>query len=87
MKAIGIVESRGLTAAIEAGDAMLKTADVKAIGKEKIGSGLVTIIITGDVSAVETAVEVGAEIVKRKGELIGMHVIPRPHEELHHFLP
>ncbi len=87
MKAIGIVESRGLTAAIEAGDAMLKTADVKAVGKEKIGSGLVTIIITGDVAAVETAVAVGAEVVERKGELIGMHVIARPHEELKHFLP
>ncbi|MBP1039537.1 BMC domain-containing protein [Vagococcus sp. BWB3-3] len=86
-KSIGIVETKGLTVAIEAADAMLKAANVSALGKEKIGSGLVTIIVEGDVSAVEAAVAVGAEVVQANGELIATKVIPSPHEELVHFLP
>lgn len=86
-KSIGILETKGLTTAIEAADAMLKAANVTALGKEKIGSGLVTILIEGDVSAVEAAIAVGVDIVEKNGELIAQQIIPSPHEDLEHFLP
>ncbi|MCM3340084.1 BMC domain-containing protein [Paenibacillus sp. MER TA 81-3] len=86
-ESLGIIETRGLTAAIEAADAMLKAANVEIVGTEKIGSGLVTIIIRGDVGAVKAATEVGAEAVQRVGELVAVHVIPRPHEDIAKILP
>jgi len=85
--AIGFIETRGLTAALEAADNMLKAANVEIVGTEKIGSGLVTVIIKGEVGAVNAATEVGAETAQRLGELIAVHVIPRPHDELLLILP
>lgn len=82
MKALGIIETRGLTAAIEAADTMLKAADVTLVKTEKIGSGLVSIIIQGDVGAVKAAVEAGSENASRLGEVIAINVIPRPVEDL-----
>ncbi|MFV0440364.1 MAG: BMC domain-containing protein [Lachnospirales bacterium] len=79
MKAIGMIETRGLVAAIEAVDAMLKSADVEFVGTEKIGSGLVTVTVQGDVGAVKAATESGQEAASRLGEVIAVHVIPRPH--------
>ena len=84
---LGIIETRGLTAAIEAGDAMLKAANVEIVGIEKIGSGLVTIIVKGDVGAVKAAVEVGVEAGQRVGEIIASHVIARPHNDIEKILP
>lgn len=84
---LGIIETRGLTAAIEAADAMLKAANVEIIGSEKIGSGLVSVIIQGDVGAVKAATEVGADAVSRVGELVAVHVIPRPHSDIAKLLP
>jgi ethanolamine utilization protein EutM len=84
---LGIIETRGLTAAIEAADAMLKAANVEIIGSEKIGSGLVSVIIQGDVGAVKAATEVGAEAAGRVGELVAVHVIPRPHGDVSKLLP
>jgi len=84
---LGIIETRGLTAAIEAADAMLKAANVEIIGSEKIGSGLVSVIIQGDVGAVKAATEVGAEAAGRVGELVAVHVIPRPHGDIAKLLP
>lgn len=78
MKAIGMIETRGLVAAVEAIDAMLKSADVEFVGTEKIGSGLVTVIVQGDVGAVKAATESGIEAASRLGEVIAVHVIPRP---------
>lgn len=86
-ESIGMIETRGLTAAIEATDAMLKAANVEVVGSEKIGSGLISVIIKGDVGAVKAATEVGAEAAQRIGELVAVHVIPRPHDELSHLLP
>lgn len=86
MKALGIIETRGLTAAIEAADTMLKAADVTLVKTEKIGSGLVSVIIQGDVGAVKAAVEAGAESASRLGEVIAVNVIPRPVEELRKIL-
>lgn len=86
-KSIGMIETRGLTAAIEAADAMLKAANVEIVGSEKIGSGLVSVIIQGDVGAVKAATEVGAEAAGRIGEVVAVHVIPRPHEDLSKLLP
>lgn len=83
---IGIIETRGLTASIEAADAMLKAANVEIVGSEKIGSGLVTIIIKGDVGAVKAATEVGGEAAQRVGEVIAVHVIPRPHNDVQKLL-
>lgn len=77
-EAIGMIETKGFTAAIEGADAMLKAANVQIVGIEKIGSGLVTIIVQGDVAAVKAATEVGAEAAQRVGELVAIHVIPRP---------
>ncbi|MFO1445648.1 BMC domain-containing protein [Bacillus sp. Bva_UNVM-123] len=84
---LGIIETRGLTAAIEAADAMLKAANVEIVGSEKIGSGLVSVIIQGDVGAVKAATEVGAEAAQRVGELVAVHVIPRPHGDIAKLLP
>jgi len=86
-ESLGIIETRGLTAAIEAADAMLKAANVELVGTEKIGSGLVTVIVRGDVGAVKAATEVGAEAAQRIGELVASHVIPRPHGDLAKMLP
>ncbi|MFD3259436.1 MULTISPECIES: BMC domain-containing protein [Paenibacillus] len=86
-ESIAIIETRGLTAAIEAADAMLKAANVEIAGTEKIGSGLVTIIVRGDVGAVKAAAEVGSEAAQRVGELVAVHVIPRPHSDIAKLLP
>lgn len=87
MQALGMVETKGLVAAIEAADAMVKAANVTIVGKEQIGSGLVTIMVRGDVGAVKASVEAGAVAAKRVGELISTHVIPRPHNEVELILP
>lgn len=87
MKSLGIIETRGLTAAIEAADTMLKAADVRIVGTEKIGSGLVSVVIQGDVGAVKSAVEAGAENASRLGELVAVHVIPKPNADLIKMLP
>ena len=87
MQALGMIETRGLTAAIEAADAMLKAADVELVGTEKIGSGLVTVMVQGDVGAVKAATEVGQEAASRLGELVAVHVIPRPHTSIASILP
>ncbi len=85
-QALGIIETKGLLAAIEAGDAMVKAANVTIVGKEKVGAGIVTIMVRGDVGAVKSAVEAGASAASRVGELLGTHVIPRPHEEVESIL-
>ena len=87
IEALGMVETKGLIGAIEAADAMVKAANVHLIGKEKIGSGLVTIMVRGDVGAVKAAVEAGAAAAKRVGDLYGVHVIPRPHDDVEGILP
>ncbi len=86
-QALGMVETRGLVASIEAADAMLKAANVTLVGTEKIGSGLVTVMVRGDVGAVKSAVEAGSNSASRLGELIATHVIPRPHEDVEKILP
>ena len=86
-EALGMVETRGLVASIEAADTMLKAANVVLIGTEKIGSGLVTVMVRGDVGAVKSAVESGAEAAGRLGELVATHVIPRPHNDVEKILP
>ncbi len=86
-EALGLVETRGLTAAIEAADAMTKAAEVVLVGTEKIGSGLVTVMVRGDVGAVKAAVEAGASQASRLGELVAQHVIPRPHADVEKILP
>jgi ethanolamine utilization protein EutM len=87
MEALGMIETKGLTALIEASDAMLKSANVTLIGWQKIGSGLVTALVVGDVAAVKAAVDAGAAAAGRVGEVIGVQVIPRPHEDLGDILP
>ncbi|WP_055665160.1 BMC domain-containing protein [Desnuesiella massiliensis] len=86
-EALGMIETKGLTAAIEAADAMLKAANVEIVGTEKIGSGLVAVLVRGDVGAVKAATEVGAEAAQRLGELVAVHVIPRPHADIEKMLP
>lgn len=86
-QALGMVETRGLVGAIEAADAMVKAANVKLIGKEQIGSGLVTVMVRGDVGAVKASVDAGAAAAKRVGELVSVHVIPRPHDDVEGILP
>ena len=86
-EALGMVETRGLVGAIEAADAMVKAANVRLIGKEKIGSGLVTVMVRGDVGAVKASTEAGAAAAKRVGELVSVHVIPRPHTDVEQILP
>jgi microcompartment protein CcmL/EutN len=85
--AIGLIETKGLTASIEAADAMLKAADVHLIGTEKIGSGLVTVIVEGEVGAVKAATEAGVEAAGKLGEIVAVHVIPRPHVDIKVILP
>ena len=82
-----MVETRGLTAAIEAADAMVKAANVALVGKEQIGSGLVTVMVRGDVGAVKASVDAGAAAAKRVGELVSVHVIPRPHQDVEKIIP
>ena len=86
-EALGMVETRGLTAAIEAADAMTKAAEVVLIGTEKIGSGLVNVVIEGDVDAVTAAVKAGEAVAKEIGEVYAVHVIPRPHDDVAKILP
>ena len=86
-EALGMVETRGLVASIEAADTMLKAANVVLVGTEKIGSGLVSVMVRGDVGAVKSAVESGAEAAGRLGELVATHVIPRPHSDVEKILP
>lgn len=85
--ALGMVETKGLVGAIEAADAMVKAANVTLIGKEFIGGGLVTVLVRGDVGAVKAATDAGAEAAKKVGELLSVHVIPRPHSEVEVILP
>ena len=86
-QALGMVETRGLVAAIEAADAMLKAANVELVGTEKIGSGLVSVMVRGDVGAVKAAVEAGLAAAQKLGEIIATHVIPRPHADVEKILP
>ena len=86
-EALGMVETRGLVASVEAADAMVKAADVVLVGTEKIGSGLVTVMVRGDVGAVKAATEVGANAAAKLGELVAVHVIPRPHNDVEKILP
>ncbi len=87
LEALGMVETRGLVAAIEAADAMCKAANVTLVGTEKIGSGLVTIMVRGDVGAVKSSVEAGEAAACKLGELVATHVIPRPHADVEMILP
>ena len=86
-EALGMVETRGLVANIEAADAMCKAANVVLVGTEKIGSGLVSVMVCGDVGAVKSAVEAGSAAAARLGEVIAVHVIPRPHADVEKILP
>ena len=86
-QALGMLETRGLVAAIEGADAMVKAANVELVGTEKIGSGLVTVMVRGDVGAVKAAVEAGSEVASRLGEIVAVHVIPRPHSTVESILP
>src|SRR5436853_6432640 len=86
-EALGMIETRGLVALIEASDAMVKAANVKLVGYEKIGGGLVTTIVRGDVAAVRAATDAGAAAARKIGELVAVHVIPRPHGDLEKVLP
>ncbi len=87
LQALGMVETRGLVASIEAADAMLKAANVVLVGTEKIGSGLVSVMVRGDVGAVKAAVEAGSATAAKLGEVIAVHVIPRPHGDVEKILP
>ncbi len=87
LEALGMVETRGLVAAIEAADAMVKAANVELIGTEKIGSGLVSVMVRGDVGAVNAAVGAGASAASKLGEIVASHVIPRPHSDVEKILP
>ena len=86
-QALGMIETRGLVAITEAADAMVKSADVTIVGTEKIGSGLVSVMVRGDVGAVKAAVGAGAAVAARLGEVVAVHVIPRPHEDIEKILP
>ena len=87
LNALGMIETRGLVAAIEAADAMVKAANVTLVGKEMVGGGLVSVLVRGDVGAVKAATDAGAVAAERIGELISVHVIPRPHSEVEIILP
>ena len=87
MEALGMIETKGLVAMIEAADAMVKAANVTLVGYEKIGAGLVTAIVRGDVGSVKAATDAGAAAARRVGELIGVHVIPRPADDLEKIFP
>ena len=86
-EALGMVETKGLVATIEAADAMVKAANVQLVGYEKIGAGFVTAVVRGDVAAVKAATDAGAAAARRVGELVGVHVIPRPHSSVDETLP
>ncbi len=86
-EALGMIETKGLVGAIEAADAMVKAANVTLIGKEFVGGGLVTVMVRGDVGAVKAATDAGAAAAQRVGELLSVHVIPRPHVEVEDILP
>jgi ethanolamine utilization protein EutM len=86
-EALGMVETKGLIGSIEAADAMVKTANVALVGKEYIGQGYVTVIVRGDVGAVKAATDAGAAAARRVGELVSVHVIPRPHADVEKILP
>ena len=85
--ALGMVETKGVVGAVEAADAMVKAANVTLIGKVKVGGALVTVMVRGDVGAVKAAVEAGGAAAKRVGELVSVHVIPRPHDDVESILP
>ncbi|TDI84252.1 MAG: BMC domain-containing protein [Caldithrix sp.] len=87
LEALGMIETRGLVGAIEAADAMVKAAKVVLIGKEKIGGGFVTVMVRGDTGAVKAATDAGASAAEKVGELVSVHVIPRPHEDVEMILP
>ncbi|MGG0718588.1 propanediol utilization microcompartment protein PduA [Robertmurraya massiliosenegalensis] len=86
-EALGMVETKGLIGAIEAADAMVKAANVTLIGYQKIGSGLITVMVRGDVGAVKAATDAGAAAAEKVGEVVSIHVIPRPHAEVEGILP
>ena len=86
-EALGLVETKGLIGSVEAADAMVKAANVLLIGKEYIGAGYVTVMVRGDVGAVKAATDAGAAAARRVGELVAVHVIPRPHTEVERILP
>ncbi|PKM51480.1 MAG: ethanolamine utilization protein EutM [Firmicutes bacterium HGW-Firmicutes-7] len=85
--ALGMIETKGLIGAIEAADAMVKAANVTLVGKEKVGGGLVAVMVRGDVGAVKAATDAGAAAAERVGQLVSVHVIPRPHDEVEQILP
>jgi len=85
-EALGLIETRGLVAAIEAADAMVKSANVRLMGRQEVGRGLVTVMVRGDVGAVKAAVEAGSEAARRVGELVSVHIIPRPHTDVEELL-
>src|SRR5258705_6983260 len=87
MNELGLIETKGLVGAIEAADAMVKAAKVVLIGKEKVGGGYVTVMVRGEVGAVKAATDAGAAAARRVGELVSVHVIPRPHQEVEQILP
>lgn len=87
LEALGMVETKGFVGAVEAADAMVKAANVQLVGKEYIGAGYVTIFVRGDVGAVKAATDAGAAAARRVGELISVHVIPRPHNEVERVIP
>ncbi|GAA3512680.1 BMC domain-containing protein [Georgenia daeguensis] len=85
--ALGLVETKGFVGAVEAADAMVKSANVQLIGNEKVGAGLVTVMVRGDVGAVKAATDAGAAAAAKVGELVSVHVIPRPHSDVEKILP
>ena len=86
-EALGMIETKGLVGAIEAADAMVKSANVRLIGYEKIGSGLVTVMVRGDVGAVKAATDAGTVAANNVGKVVSVHVIPRPHKDVENILP
>ena len=87
LEALGLIETKGLVGAVEAADAMVKAANVKLIGREQVGGGLVTVMVRGDVGAVKAATDAGASAAQRVGELVSVHVIPRPHADVETIIP
>ncbi len=87
LNALGMIETKGLIGAVEAADAMVKAANVTLVGKQLVGGGLVTVMVRGDVGAVKAATDAGAAAAERVGELLSVHVIPRPHSEVETILP
>jgi ethanolamine utilization protein EutM len=87
LEALGMIETRGLVGAVEAADAMVKAAKVELLGREQIGGGFVTVMVRGDVGAVKAATDAGATAAEKVGEVVSVHVIPRPHAEVEMILP